>query len=111
MNLRNYSALKQKPIFANAFQNVANIGHGIAVLTASDNRQFSQEGKQWGGGHGVFTWFLLKGLEGEADYSKDGTVTLGELIPFVSEHVRRNTNNMQCPTIAGKFDPTMPIAK
>ncbi len=104
-------ALKQKPAFGNAFQNIANIGHGIAVLTASDNRQLSQEGRKWGGGHGVFTWFLLKGLEGEADYSQDGVVTLGELIPFVSEHVRRNTNNMQCPTIAGKFDPTISIAK
>lgn len=104
-------ALQQKPAFGNAFQDIANIGHGIAVLTASDNRQLSQEGKKWGGGHGVFTWFLLKGLKGEADYSQNGIVTLGELIPFVSEHVRRNTNNMQCPTIAGKFDPTISIAK
>ena len=65
----------------------------------------------WGGGHGVFTYFLLKGLNGDADYNKDGRVTLGELIPYLSEQVRRETRNAQSPTIAGKFDPALSIGK
>jgi uncharacterized caspase-like protein len=51
-------------------QDLSRIGDGIAVISASDDRQFSQEGKAWGGGHGVFTHFLLKGLKGEADYNR-----------------------------------------
>lgn len=92
-------------------QHLSTFGEGIAVISASDDKQFSQEGKQWGGGHGVFSYFLLKGLKGEADYTKDNQVTLGELIPYLSEHVRRATSNAQSPTVAGKFDPALTIAR
>ncbi|MBW2020030.1 MAG: hypothetical protein JRI58_14145 [Deltaproteobacteria bacterium] len=59
----------------------------------------------------MFTYYLLKGLKGEADYNKDRKVTLGELIPYVSEQVRRATKNAQSPTVAGKFDPAMTIGR
>lgn len=87
------------------------MGDGICVISASGDKQLSKEGKQWGGGHGVFTHFLLKGLKGEADYNKDERVTLGELIPFLSEQVRRATRSTQSPTVAGKFDPALSVGK
>jgi len=90
---------------------LAEQGEGTCVISASDDRQLSQEAETWGGGHGVFTHFLLKALRGEADYTRDGIVTLGELIPFVSEQVRRATHSAQCPTVAGKFDPMLTIAR
>lgn len=93
------------------FQSLSQIAEGICVLSASDNNQFSREGRQWGGGHGVFTHFLIRGLDGEADYNEDREVTMGELIPFVSQQVRRETRNTQSPTIAGKFDPALRIAR
>jgi len=96
---------------SSALNNLANTGDGVVVLSAADNRQFSNEGQQWGGGHGVFTWYLLEGLKGEADYNKDKRVTLGELIPYLSEKVRRDTKSSQSPTVAGKFDPAMSIAR
>ncbi|HOW57206.1 MAG TPA: LecA/PA-IL family lectin [Smithellaceae bacterium] len=92
-------------------QNLSQIGDGIAVISASDDKQFSQEGQQWGNGHGVFTYYLLKGIKGEADYNRDGHVTLGELIPYLSEKVRRETRNAQSPTVSGKFDPALSIAQ
>lgn len=94
-----------------SLQNLSKIGDGICVISASDDKQFSQESKDWGGGHGVFTHFLLNGLKGEADYNKDSRVTLGELIPFLSEQVRRATKNAQSPIVAGKFDPALSIEK
>jgi hypothetical protein len=103
-------SLTINPISA-SFQNLSQIGDGIAVISASDEKQFSQEGMNWGGGHGVFTHYLLKGLQGEADYNKDGQVTLGELIPYLSEKVRRETKNAQSPTVAGKFDPSLSIGR
>jgi len=96
---------------SSGIQSLSKVGDGIAVISASDDRQFSQEGKQWGGGHGVFTHFLLKGLKGEADYNKDGRITLGELIPYLSEQVRRETGNAQSPTVSGKFDPALSIGQ
>jgi hypothetical protein len=101
-------AINVNPI-SSGFQNLSQIGDGVCVISASDDRQFSQESKDWGGGHGVFTYFLLEGLKGNADYNKDTTVTLGELIPYLSEQVRRATKNDQSPTVAGKFDPALSI--
>jgi len=93
------------------FQNLSKIGDGVCIISASDDRQFSQESKDWGGGHGVFTYFLLEGLKGNADYNKDTNVTLGELIPYLSEKVRRATRNAQSPTVAGKFDPALSVGR
>jgi len=102
--------LKANPI-SSALQNLSGIGDGIAVITASDDKQFSQESEKWGGGHGVFSYFLLEGLKGEADYNNDNRVTLGEIIPYISEQVRRATRNAQSPTVAGKFDPALTIER
>ncbi len=107
---RNSRAIKVNPI-SSRLQSLCMIGDGIAVISASDDKQFSQESEKWGDGHGVFTYFLLQGLKGEADYNKDARVTLGELIPYLSEHVRRATKNAQCPTVAGKFDPALSIGR
>jgi uncharacterized caspase-like protein len=93
-----------------ALQNLSQVGDGVCILSASDQNQFSQEGQKWGGGHGVFTYYLLQGLTGEADYNRDRTVTLGEIIPYLSEKVRRATGNAQTPTVAGRFDPALSIA-
>jgi hypothetical protein len=101
-------SVKINPI-SSGLQNLSKIGDGVAVISASDDKQFSQESQSWGGGHGVFTYFLLKGLNGDADYNRDGQVTMGELIPYLSEQVRRDTRNAQSPTVSGKFDPAMSI--
>lgn len=71
-----------------------------AVITASDVGEKSQEDSRWGGGHGVFTYFLLSGLKGEADINHDGTVTTGELFQFVQREVRKATGNQQTPLVA-----------
>lgn len=102
--------IKVNPI-SSELQSLSKVGDGVCVISASDEKQFSQESQKWGGGHGVFTYFLLKGLKGEADYSKDRRVTLGELIPYLSEQVRRTTKSAQCPTVAGKFDPALTIGR
>jgi len=51
--------IKINPI-STGLQNLSKVGDGVCIISASDDKQFSQEGKKWGGGHGVFTYFLLK---------------------------------------------------
>ena len=93
-------------------QGLSKVNDGVAVLTASGAKQRSLEGEQWGGGHGVFTYYLLKGLQGEADNPpRDGKVTFGELSLYVSERVRRETKNAQCPEVAGRYDPALTLGK
>ena len=102
--------LKVVPV-TSGIERLSTVANGICVITASGDGQLSQEGKRWGGGHGCFTYFLLKGLEGEADTNRDDKVSLGELTLYVSQHVRRSTKNAQSPSVAGKFDPALTIGK
>lgn len=102
--------MKVNPI-SSGLTNLSNVSDGVAIFSASSDNQFSQESKGWGGGHGVFTYFLLEGLNGQADYNKDQSVNLGELSLYLSEQVRRSTKNAQSPIVSGKFDPALTIGK
>jgi uncharacterized caspase-like protein len=92
-------------------QNLTDLGEGICVISASRDKEFSREGREWGGGHGVFSYYLLEGLTGAADFDKNGSVTIGELTVFVSQQVRRATLNAQNPIVSGRFDPSLSISK
>jgi len=76
------------------------------VLAASSGDQVSStyDAK----GHGLFTYFVLKGLQGEADQNKDGTVELWEVFDYIKPQVeriaRREYNNEQTPQLLGSVD-------
>jgi len=92
-------------------QNLTDIGEDVCVISASRDREFSQEGREWGGGHGVFSYYLIEGLKGAADYDRSGTVSMGEVAVYVSQQVRRATRNSQNPIVSGRFDPSLVIGK
>jgi uncharacterized caspase-like protein len=73
------------------------------VLAASAGDQISSTYQQKG--HGLLTYFFLKGLQGEADTNKDGSVDLSELFAYVKPQVsrvaRREFNNEQTPQLLG----------
>jgi TPR repeat protein/uncharacterized caspase-like protein len=89
---------------------IAESKPGTAVLTASSATEASAEGKKWGGGHGVFTHHLLRGLGGDADDDGDGFVTIRELFDFTYRHVSKDTEGNQHPELKGQFDNGMPLA-
>ena len=77
-------------------------------LTASRDRERSFESPDWGGGHGIFTYYVVKGMEGSADENGDGVVTADELAEYVHTNVREATKGQQNPTSdRGSFDPNM----
>ncbi len=81
----------------------------LAIITSAGARQLSQESERWGGGHGVFTHFLLEGLEGEADSDEDKKITVSELFPYLSQQVRRATKSAQTPEMSGKAPPWLTL--
>ena len=83
---------------------------GMAILTASRGAELSQEDAKWGGGHGVFTHFVLQGMAGGADENGDKLVTVSELYDFVYARVKEATSGSQHPELKGKFDNAMPVA-
>lgn len=70
---------------------------GRAIITSSDVNEKSRESSKWGNGHGVFTYYLLEGLRGNADTNEDHFVTVGELFRYVRQNVRLDTGLQQNP--------------
>ncbi|NJN85833.1 MAG: hypothetical protein HC881_05365 [Leptolyngbyaceae cyanobacterium SL_7_1] len=85
---------------------------GVALLTSAEANEVSFEDAKWGGGHGVFTHYLLEGMRGAADRNpKNGVVTVGELFEYVRENVQRATNNQQHPCVGtNRYDRNLPVA-
>jgi uncharacterized caspase-like protein len=74
------------------------VGKGCAILTASKDSEAAQERSELG--HGLFSYYVLKGLRGEADANHDHVVTVDELFNYVQTQVARETNGSQTPQIS-----------
>ncbi|MCA9473868.1 MAG: SUMF1/EgtB/PvdO family nonheme iron enzyme, partial [Nitrospira sp.] len=83
---------------------------GVAVMSSSTAAEFSQEGRQFCGGHGAFTCALLTGLEGSADTNRNGIVELRELFDHTYRLVKASTKSSQHPSIEGRYDNRLPLA-
>jgi uncharacterized caspase-like protein len=91
------------------FTDLSKTKAGIVVFTASAAGEVSQEFPDMG--HGAFTYYLLEGLEGKADYDNDYTITINELMRYVEEQVKRKTHGAQNPTRSQtEYDKEMTIA-
>ena len=54
--------------------------------------------------HGIFSYYLMKGLEGNADINKDKKITNGELLAYMDENVSQKASELgrqQNPSLAG----------
>jgi glutaredoxin len=63
--------------------------------------------------HGLFTYFLLKGLRGDADKNKDNSLTIEELEEYIVNNVRKTAGTLdreQTPQVFAK-DKTRVIIK
>ncbi len=69
--------------------------NGLVVFTSSTGKQYSLENDEWG--NGAFAKALVEGLDGAADYTKDGKITLNKLDLYLSERVKSLTGNKQTP--------------
>ena len=54
--------------------------------------------------HGMFSYFLMKGMEGEADANQDNKITAGELHAYVEHNVDQQSSGSQTPELQGDAD-------
>lgn len=67
---------------------------GIHVMASAGSEQFATEFAELG--HGLFTYLLIKALEGDADGApKDGKVTIYELKSYLDDQVPEMTRKMK----------------
>lgn len=87
-------------------ENPVLAGSNTVVLAASSGGQVSSTYAQQG--HGLLTYYFLKGLQGAADYNKDGAIDLTEVFaylrPQVERTARRDFNNDQTPQLVGSTE-------
>lgn len=72
-----------------AVQNgVAEKTEGETIMLSTSAGQAAWEDISYAHGHGLFTYYLIEGLSGAADFDKDGTVTFDELKIYLAQKVR-----------------------
>ena len=74
----------------------------FTVLTASAPDQLASSSPDLK--HGVFSYYLMKGMEGEADQNKDGAITVQEMQSYLKDSVGRKAmalNRTQQPQVVG----------
>lgn len=94
-------------------------------ITSCGPDELSNEDERWAGGRGVFSYYLVKGLEGLADYSRDKIVTIDELKQYLknsilTDPVMAQKEHKQNPVITGpegiklaeiKSSPSQPMVQ
>nr|MBI3614649.1 caspase family protein [Nitrospirota bacterium] len=97
---RSVLAAGAKPMVLSV-ENAILAGGKTIVLSASAGDQISSAYQEQG--HGLLTYFFLKGLQGEGDLNKDGVIDLAELFEYVKPNVqriaRKQYNNEQQPQL------------
>ncbi len=81
---------------------------GTAVLLSSQADEVSLEDQ--GLHQGVYTYFLIKGLKGEADFDRNKIVEVDELYKYMKTNIHNYTAGIQTPVLVGRYDHRMPIA-
>lgn len=79
----------------------------MEIFSSSTGTQISSSYEA--GRHGLFTYYLLKGMRKDADRNEDGKITLAELETYVKAEVssrakRMGTERTQEPMVIGRKD-------
>jgi hypothetical protein len=86
-------------------------GNTVALIGSEDLSKGLEDDQHY---HSLFTYYLLKGLRGEADTNRNGKVTFGELTGYVRQKVawaaKTQFNQEQRPLILPQLKPDDPTA-
>ena len=84
------------------YSEVESLPPNSTLISSSSGSQISASSSEIG--HGLFSYFVMKGLEGDADLNKDQKITAQELHEYVVERVSKEAQRrgmQQTPSISG----------
>lgn len=99
-----------------AFHNSALVGESLIKTHNNEVRimscqtdQLSAEDKNWGGGRGVFSYYLVNGLKGLANRQADGFIRLSDIRAYMdscfkADQILISNNLKQDPVVTGESD-------
>lgn len=99
---RTFATASRRAVVSDTFLTRLSKGKGRVILTASKASEVSEEREDLG--HGVFTYYLLEGLNGKADGDKDGIITVDEAYAYVAKKVPDVTGQNQHPVKKGEVE-------
>ena len=86
----------------------SNISPNITLFSASANNEIASGFNETK--HGLFSYYMMKGLEGDADSNGDKKITTGELHAFLSTNVKKQAQRLgreQTPQLSGDPDKVL----
>jgi len=89
--------IASRPIFVRTKKQ--EIPNGFTIFNAAGGTQTAkplEEAK-----HGMFSYFLMKGMEGDADSNGDNQITAAELHGYVEQNVIQQSGGSQTPELQG----------
>ncbi|MDB9891036.1 caspase family protein [Alphaproteobacteria bacterium] len=92
--------IASRPIAIKALEQ--SVPDNFTVFTAAAGDQTAkplEEAK-----HGMFSYFLMKGMEGDADRNQDNKIIAGELHEYVERNVVQQSSGSQTPELQGDAD-------
>ena len=89
-----------RPILLKAKDTSVPDGFTVFTAAAGDETAKSLEEAK----HGMFSYFLMKGMEGDADTNGDKQITAGELQAYVKSNVVQQSSGTQTPELQGDED-------
>jgi WD40 repeat protein len=96
------------PDITGVVNELASAENGAVVFASSTGKQYSFEDPNWG--NGAFTKAVVEGINGKADYTGKGRITINMLDLYVSERVKELTKGKQTPATAKpKTIPDFPL--
>ncbi len=99
---RSVLAKGARPLVMNLQDNMV-LSKNLTILSASSGEQISSTYDEKG--HGLFTYFLLKGIKDEDVVKLDGSIKIDDLFGYIKPQVeriaRRQYNNEQTPQLIG----------
>ena len=99
---RSVIAKGARPLVMNLQNNTA-LSKNMTVLSASSGDEISSTYDEKG--HGLFTYFMLKGIKNEDVLKKDGSIAISDLFSYLKPQVeriaRKQYNNEQTPQLIG----------
>ncbi len=100
-----------RPVLVHHVKEVSPASSSVISLNATSTGQISNAYPEKE--HGLFTYYLLRGMKGEADANHDGWTSMKEIYAYVRDRVRRASRRMQLeqtPSIVPPSDQWKDVA-
>jgi hypothetical protein len=100
---------KTRASLSDRFYDRISKGKGRVIIASCSANEVSKEDDTHQ--HGLFTYYLLKGLRGSADYDSDGLITVDEAFGYLSKTVPRASGQDQHPVKKGESEGQLIIGR